>query len=145
MFVSHSKTSRAIGATVSAALAVTMAAALSSTSEAAQPARPHTDDSNAPSVTQAFEPDFVPADSLSQVLRQPDGTTFRATLSPARTGGLFEVGGYSVSRDAAGVWRYVTGRDASGDLELSDVAAGSAVPAGIAKRAGRTPTEVNAR
>src|SRR5688572_26670495 len=61
----------------------------------------------------AVSADFVPAAPLRQVLKQPDGTTFRAELSPARTGGLFETsGGYSVDRDASGVWRYVTGRAA---------------------------------
>ena len=84
-------------------------------------------------------------EGLAQVLRQPDGTTLKVALSPARTGGMFEVGGYSVERDAAGVWRYVTGRDKSGAVQLSDVAAASGVkPAGIAKHAGRTPTAVDA-
>ena len=90
-----------------------------------------------------LSPDFVPpaTEGLAQVLRQPDGTTLKVSLSPARTGGMFEVGGYSVERDAAGVWRYVTGRDKSGAVQLSDVAAASGVkPAGIAKHAGRTPT-----
>ena len=95
----------------------------------------------------ALSPDFVPASaSMQQVLKQPDGSTFRVALSPARTGGLFETtDGFSVERDAAGVWRYVTGRDSSGAVQLSSVAASNAqAPAGIAKRAGRTPTKVDA-
>jgi M6 family metalloprotease-like protein len=93
----------------------------------------------------ALGADFVPAAPLQQVLTQPDGTSFRATLSPARTGGLFETsGGYSIERDTAGVWHYVTGRDASGRTELSEAAVSSgAVPKGLAKRAGRTPTAVD--
>jgi M6 family metalloprotease-like protein len=90
-------------------------------------------------------PDFVPAAPLTQVLRQPDGTTFSATLSPARVGGLFETAqGYSVERDSDGVWRYVTGRDADGNVELSDAAVGrGAPPAGLAKHAGRQATKVD--
>jgi M6 family metalloprotease-like protein len=89
--------------------------------------------------------DFVPSGELRQVLRQPDGTMFRAVLSPASQGGLFEVaGGYSVSKDSSGVWRYVTGRDTSGRVQLSDAVAGvDAPPAGLDKYAGRVVTEVD--
>jgi M6 family metalloprotease-like protein len=89
--------------------------------------------------------DFVPAGELSQVLRQPDGTMFRATLSPASKGGLFETGaGYSVDKDSHGVWRYVTGRDARGDVELSDAVVGQdPAPAGVEPYAGRVDVEVD--
>src|SRR4051812_3468719 len=57
--------------------------------------------------------DFLPAAApINQVLRQPDGATFQATLSPASQGGLFEAApGYSVARDRTRTWRYVLGRD----------------------------------
>src|SRR4051794_26235099 len=74
--------------------------------------------------------DFLPASTLTQVLRQPDGTTFHANLSPASQGGLFEVApGYSVARDRSGTWHYVTGRDSSGRVRLTSAAVGTgAVP-----------------
>jgi M6 family metalloprotease-like protein len=89
--------------------------------------------------------DFVPAGELRQVLQQPDGTMFRAVLSPASKGGLFEtLTGYSVSKDRSGTWRYVTGRDASGRVVLSDDVAGvDAPPAGVDPYAGRVATEVD--
>ncbi len=90
--------------------------------------------------------DFLPpAAPLDQVLRQPGGATFRATLSPASQGGLFEVApGYSVARDHSHVWRYVTGRDSAGRLLLSSVAVGKAgVPAGLQLHAGRIETKVD--
>ena len=90
--------------------------------------------------------DFLPpAAPLTQVLRQPNGNTFSATLSPASQGGLFEVApGYSIARDRSGTWRYVTGRDAKGRLLLSDVAVGTdGPPAGLQLRAGRIATKVD--
>jgi M6 family metalloprotease-like protein len=91
--------------------------------------------------------DFVPPAALAQVLRQPDGTTFHAALTPATQGGLFEVSGYSIARDRSETWRYVTGRDAHGRLQLSDVAVGRSAtpPAGVAKHAGRITAKVDPR
>lgn len=85
--------------------------------------------------------DAVPA----QLLKQPDGTTFRAYLSPAEEGGLFEtLDGYSVDRDARGNWRYVEGRDAGGEVVLSEVVVTDAAPpAELVERAGRVTTEVD--
>ena len=89
--------------------------------------------------------DFVPSGELRQVLRQPDGSLLRAVLSPASKGGLFEtLAGYSLSKDSSGVWRYVTGRDASGRVQLSDAVAGvDAPPAGLEPYAGRVETKVD--
>jgi M6 family metalloprotease-like protein len=91
--------------------------------------------------------DFDPPSGMSQLLRQPDGTTFAARLSPASTGGLFETGpGYSVARDASGTWRFVLGRDKAGHLLLSKAAVGEgAIPAGLSVWAGRVHTVVNPR
>lgn len=80
----------------------------------------------------------------AQVLRQPDGTTFRAVMSAPEVGGLFETDGYSVSRDAAGVWRYVTGRDARGKVVLG-APVGGATPSGLERHAGRQATKVTSK
>jgi len=90
--------------------------------------------------------DFLPpAAPLNQLLRQPGGATFQATLSPASEGGLFETApGYSVARDHGGTWRYVTGRDKAGHVLLSTVAVGKAgPPAGLRLHAGRIATKVD--
>jgi hypothetical protein len=90
--------------------------------------------------------DFLPpAAPLNQLLRQPGGTTFQASLSPASEGGLFETApGYSVARDRSGTWRYVTGRDKAGHVLLSDVAVGKAgPPAGLPLHAGRIATKID--
>jgi M6 family metalloprotease-like protein len=103
-------------------------------------------DRSAPSVHVPIDKvDFVPSGELRQVLRQPDGTMFRAVLSPASKGGLFETAdGYSVSKDRSGTWRYVAGRDADGSLQLSDAVVGTDVPpAGIEPYAGRVNVKVD--
>jgi M6 family metalloprotease-like protein len=90
--------------------------------------------------------DFAPADTEAQMLRQPDGTLFRADLTPATQGGLFEtaLGGYSVARDHSGVWRYVLGRTGHGALRLGAGEVGKAAPpAGLAPHAGRAVTKVD--
>ena len=104
-------------------------------------------DASAPApFSQMGNVDFLPpAQPLDQVLRQPHGATFRAVLSPASQGGLFEVApGYSIARDRSHVWRYVTGRDKAGHLLLSSVAVGPAgAPAGLRLHAGRIETKVD--
>jgi M6 family metalloprotease-like protein len=89
--------------------------------------------------------DFVQPPALSQVLRQPDGTTFHARLTPATQGGLFEAQGYSIARGSGGTWRYVAGRDARGRLVLSHLAVGPSTspPAGVRKHVGRQATKVD--
>ncbi len=89
--------------------------------------------------------DYEEAGTPAQLLKQPGGHTFRATISPATEGGLLEtLDGYSVDRDKSGVWRYVTGRDAQGDVVLSRTAVSAAgAPAGLGARAGRAETDVD--
>ena len=82
----------------------------------------------------------------ARLLRQPGGYSFRAVMSPARSGSLFETvtGGYSVARDAQGSWHYVTGRNARDHVLLSKAPVSRApAPAGLAPHAGRTPTKVD--
>ncbi|WP_028639152.1 immune inhibitor A domain-containing protein [Nocardioides sp. URHA0032] len=81
----------------------------------------------------------------SQVLRQPGGYQFRAVLTDARAGGLFEVDGYSVSRDRAGTWHYVSGRDAQGRVQLAHAVGPAGPPASVAPHAGRQQTRVSAK
>ncbi|MBK5305115.1 MAG: immune inhibitor A [Frankiaceae bacterium] len=83
--------------------------------------------------------DFYSPAPYSQVLKQPDGTSFRATLTPGEIGGAFESEGYTVTRGADQVWRYATGRSKAGELLPSRLAVGKAAPRGLAKGAGRTP------
>lgn len=81
--------------------------------------------------------------TFSQVLRQPDGFTFKATLSDLEVGGLFEtLDGYSVERDEAGVWHYVTGRK-DGKVVLGAVVTDAEPPASLAEGAGRVATKVS--
>lgn len=83
--------------------------------------------------------DLYPPAPFEQVLKQPDGTSFQARLTPAEIGGSLEVNGYTVTRGPDRVWRYATGRR-DGNLLASDRVVGThAPPAGIATGAGRTP------
>ncbi|MDQ1447019.1 MAG: hypothetical protein QOI20_3485, partial [Acidimicrobiaceae bacterium] len=52
--------------------------------------------------------DFAPPAESSLVVRQPDGTQFRARLTPAQLGGALEVDGYSVARGTDGWWRFAS-------------------------------------
>jgi M6 family metalloprotease-like protein len=81
----------------------------------------------------------------AQVLRQPDGYDFRAVMTDAQVGGLFEVDGYSIGRDRAGAWRYVSGRDARGKVVLAQRVSAAGPPAGLSRHAGRRATKVSAR
>lgn len=81
----------------------------------------------------------------SQVLQQPGGDTFKATLTADNVGGLFETEqGYSIAKNAAGQWVYVSGRDAELDAILSQQVVGIAPPTGIAKHAGRATIKSSA-
>ncbi|MCW2666287.1 MAG: hypothetical protein JWN57_1249 [Frankiales bacterium] len=91
--------------------------------------------------------DFYPAAPFDQVLKQPDGTTFPATLSSAEVGGAFEHLGYTVVRGDDQIWRFANGRDAKGALVPTGAVVGrDRVPAGIAPQSGRTePTWADAQ
>lgn len=83
-------------------------------------------------------------DGVTQVLRQPDGFRFRATLTDITVGGLFETtGGFTVERDAQSVWRYVTELRAGRPVLGAPVSAAPA-PAGLHKHAGRRSTTLSA-
>ncbi len=126
------------------ALGTTAATEASATPVAAQKhAHEHAQQQVAPST--APEPELVPPAAAAQLLRQPSGFSFRATLTPATQGGLFETtAGYSVQRDSSGTWRYVTGRDTAGRPRLSGVAVSAAAPpAGLAPRSGRATVKVS--
>jgi hypothetical protein len=75
--------------------------------------------------------DFAPAFPGDIVVRQPDGTSFKAQLTGAEIGGGLEVDGYTVTKGDDGWWTY----------EGSSARAGhDAPPAGLARGVGRTPS-----
>ena len=88
----------------------------------------------------SFFADFYPAAPFEQVLKQPDGTSFNAELSPGEVGGAFETldTGHSVVRGADRWWRFAKGRDKEGALIPSAIKVGKGAPAGIRPRAGRS-------
>jgi M6 family metalloprotease-like protein len=83
--------------------------------------------------------DFYQPAPYTQVLKQPDGTTVSAVLTPGEVGGAFEVDGYTVTRGSDRVWRYASGLAASGELVPTRLVAGRAAPKGLRPHAGRTP------
>jgi M6 family metalloprotease-like protein len=86
----------------------------------------------------AFADFYLPA-PYTQVLKQPDGTSFSAKLTPGEVGGAFEVEGYTVTRGTDRVWRYATGRSKAGELIASAAVAGKAAPPrGVRPGAGRS-------
>ncbi len=84
--------------------------------------------------------DFYPPSPFEQVLKQPDGTGFKAKLSPGEVGGAFETldGGYSVVRGSDQVWRYASGRRDGRLVATGAVVGKDRVPAGLQPRAGRS-------
>ena len=91
--------------------------------------------------SKGFFADFYPAAPFDQILKQPDGTGFKAELTAGEIGGTFETidTGHTVVRGADQWWRYATGRDAKGALVASSVKVGrGGAPKGLAPQAGRT-------
>jgi M6 family metalloprotease-like protein len=76
----------------------------------------------------ASSADFAPPSESAMVIRQPDGSSFHARLTPAEFGGEPETDGFSVTRGDDGWWRYSTTAAVVGVDER---------PAGLAKGAGR--------
>lgn len=58
--------------------------------------------------------EFTEATDTALVVRQPDGSAFKAKLTNADVGGALEADGYSVVKGEDGWWRYATGRDGDG-------------------------------
>ncbi len=91
--------------------------------------------------TDAKAPD--PATDVVQLLKQPDGSTFRARMTDLKVGGLFEtLDGYGVERDASGTWRYITGWDGD-DVQLGAMVGPDGAPDGLAQHLGRRPTQLS--
>ena len=78
----------------------------------------------------------APSDT-SLVVRQPNGETFSARLTPARLGGELEVNGYTIVRGADAWWRYAARRDGNRLVASSAVVGRDGVPAGLRKGVGR--------
>lgn len=81
--------------------------------------------------------EFAEATDTALVVRQPDGSTFKAKLTNADVGGALEVEGYSVVKGKDGWWRYATGRDASGLVAGEDRVGVDQRPAGLQPGVGR--------
>lgn len=58
--------------------------------------------------------EFAEATDTALVVKQPDGSTFKAKLTDADIGGALEADGYSVVKGDDGWWRYATARDRDG-------------------------------
>jgi hypothetical protein len=56
--------------------------------------------------------DLAPAFPGDLVVKQPDGSTFRAQLTGGEVGGALEVDGFTVTKRADGWWAYATSRQA---------------------------------
>jgi len=83
--------------------------------------------------------DFVPPIDADLVVTQPDGSTFRARLTPAELGADLEVGGFTVVKGSDGWWRYAARRGPDG-LEPTDALVGiDDVPAELPVGVGRVP------
>lgn len=82
--------------------------------------------------------DLYPAFPGDIVVKQPDGSTFRAKLTNAEIGGAMEADGYTIVKRSDGWWTYASGRRGS-DLVATAARVGlDAVPRGLALGVGRT-------
>jgi len=82
--------------------------------------------------------DFYPAFPGDIVVRQPDGSTFKAQLTNGEIGGNLELDGYTVTKRADGWWVYASGRDGTTLSESSSRAGHDDPPEGVVQGVGRT-------
>src|SRR5688572_20167773 len=67
-------------------------------------------------------------------VKQPDGSRITITAwGDSRTSGYQTKGGYAVTKDASGVWRYAVRLDAAGRPVASDLQVGRAAPPAAAR------------
>lgn len=83
--------------------------------------------------------DLYPAIPADIVVKQPDGSTFKARLTNAEIGGNLEVGGFTVMR-SDGWWTYAAGRNSDNQLVPTGARVGVDVrPSSLVPGVGRTP------
>jgi M6 family metalloprotease-like protein len=80
--------------------------------------------------------EFAPPNDAVLTVRQPDGSSFGAHLTPATLGGNLEVDGYTVLRGSDGWWRYATW-GAGGLMASRSIVGRSDAAAGTARGLGR--------
>ncbi len=84
--------------------------------------------------------DLYPAIPADIVVKQPDGSTFKAKLTNAEIGGNLEVDGFTVVKRGDGWWAYASGRDADNRLVPTGARVGvDDRPSGLTPGVGRTP------
>ncbi len=84
--------------------------------------------------------DYAPVTGAIRVLRQPNGSTFDATLTGAEIGGRFETvaTGHTVVQNSDGWWTYaVKSKKLQGQVVASKKVVGRDQPTGISPHAGR--------
>ncbi|HYD09545.1 MAG TPA: immune inhibitor A domain-containing protein, partial [Acidimicrobiales bacterium] len=81
--------------------------------------------------------DFAPGFPGDIVVKQPDGSQFKAQLTGGEIGGNLEVDGYTVTKRADGWWVYASGHEGRTLLESAAKAGLDAVPAGLVQGIGR--------
>jgi M6 family metalloprotease-like protein len=82
--------------------------------------------------------DLAPAFPGDLVVKQPDGSTFKAQLTGGEVGGALEVDGYTITKRADGWWAWATSRNAAG-LVASAARVGLDARPALTPHLGRTP------
>lgn len=136
---SHPRISRALAALAAVAVGAVSTPLVVASARPAAPSAPAIADAPlapaAPATPRWGE--FAPATDTALVVRQPDGSTFKAKLTDADVGGALEADGFSVVKDDDGWWRYATTRGRAG-LVAGEARVGvDARPAGLRPGIGR--------
>jgi M6 family metalloprotease-like protein len=119
---------------LSVALATAGAAAVPSASGAPHGARVIEVTTDTPLGTASPRHPGAPVDPGPYSVQQPDGSRITITAwGDSRTSGYQTKGGYAVTKDASGTWRYAVRLDASGRPVASDLEVGRSAPPAAAR------------